>query len=114
MEFNFNKDIILKVSKMTGIEENTVETVVEALLPLIKLEVMDKPTTKAKLNEDDQIFIKRYADKTRGAAKERWDGAEIESLVGQITTVEELRLRGLTDGDIKHELTVRKNWELAS
>lgn len=64
------------------------------------------------LKDEDEIMIVEYADKRGGAAKARWDAAQIKSLVGETVTVESLLERGLTRGDINHELKVRGNWTL--
>ena len=56
------------------------------------------------LQLDCRIHVIAAKPKQSGAAKARWDRANIPALVGQTVSASELVVRGLTMADIRHEL----------
>ena len=50
------------------------------------------------------IYVREAIPKTSGDAKDRWDVANIDALVGRTVTAGELVARGLIMADIRYEL----------
>ena len=95
-------------------ERTDLEKLTKAKLVDMILDLQSQPPTVGRapnLKPDCEVELVTYADKTRGASKERWDRAGLAPLVGRVVPVATLLAQGLTLADINHEIKVRGNWK---